>query len=429
MKPEPEHARGRAAKGLGHAGRARSLLTLGLLAALYVAALWLKARLYDGNATALIGFGCRTSTSCWSALNEKSLPQQAVIYETGGYDGQYFYYLGRELYGGPAATLDSSPFRRARPGLSVMAGPLLATGDFGRVYGIPITLLGLHLVSVLVLGRLRPAQRWSVWLFALNPFSLLSFLLCTADGAALSLAVMGAVVCQPAKGTPTLAARALGALLLACAMLTKETAIVVAASVGAAQLLDAKQSVSERLGLALLAGATALPMFLWWHHVGFSVGLAAEHGTFPFAGVVGYLPEADLTRGALTLILALALAAGTALALKPGSRAAGIVLLGTAALVSTATAHEYWATAANIGRLFTPMAAAPALLRDEAALLADTGAWRRRLGIAWAGALVALTAIVLLREATRKPLPYFVNGGGALASAAVLHVTGGFRAT
>jgi hypothetical protein len=332
--------------------------------------------------------------------------------------GQYFYYLGRELYGGPPATLDSSPFRRARLGLSVMAGPLLAAGQVGRVYGIAITLFALHLLSVWVFGRLRPGHRWSVWLFALNPFSMLSFLLCTADGAALSLVVMGALVFRPAKGAPTPAARALGALLLAGAMLTKETAIVVAAAAGAAHLLDTEQGVRARIGLSLLAAATALPMFLWWHHVGFSLGLAAEHGTFPFAGAVGYLPHADLPRGALAILLALALVAGTALTLKPESRATGLVLLGTAALVSTATAHEYWAAVANIGRLFTPMAAAPALLGDEAVLLADTGAWRRKLGLAWAGALLALTAIVLLREATRRPLPYFVNGSDVTVSAA-----------
>jgi hypothetical protein len=417
-RSEPEHARRRAGKGLGHPGRPRTLLILALLAVLYIVAFGLKARLYGGNASALIGFGCRTSSSCWSALNDKSLPQHAVVYRTGGYDGQYFYYLGRELYGGPAATLDSPPFRRARPGLSVMAGPLLATGDVGRVYGIPSTLLGLHLLSVWVFSRLRPEQRWSVWIFAVNPFSVMSFLLCTADGAALSLGVMGALLFRPDKGTPTLAGRGLGSLLLACAMLTKETAIVIAASVGAAHLLDTKESVRERLGLSVLAGATALPMFVWWHHVGFSLGLAAEHGTFPFAGVVSYLPAVDLTRGALALILALSLLAGAALALKPESRAAGLVVLGTAALVSTATAHEYWAAAANIGRLFTPMAAAPAVIRDEAALLADHGDWRRTFSIAWAGALVTLTAIVLLREATRSPLPYFVNSSGAVFSAA-----------
>ena len=250
-----------------------------VVAALYCVAFWLKCRLYDGDASALIGFGCRTPASCWSALNERSLPSHAVVYRTGGYDGQYFYYLGRELYGGPNATLDSSEFRRARIGLAVMAGPLHTLGDAGRVYGIPLTLLVLHAVSVWVLDRKRPGQRWSVWLFALNPFSLMSFLLCTADGAALSLAVMGAVLLRPASGTATLGARGLGALLLACAMLTKETAIVVAAAVGGAFVFDPKQSLRARFRGAALAGATALPMLLWWHRVGFSVGLAAEHGT------------------------------------------------------------------------------------------------------------------------------------------------------
>lgn len=400
-----------------HDASRRTWTVLVLVAAFFCVALWLKSRLYDGNASALIGFGCRTPASCWSALNERSLPEHAVVYRTGGYDGQYFYYLGRELYGGPPATLDSSEFRRARLGLSVMAGPLLATGELGRVLGIPLTLLLLHLVSVWVLARDRPGERWSIWLLALNPFSLMSFLLCTADGAALSLAVIGAVLVRPTHGTPKLGVRSLGLLLLAFAMLTKETSIVVAAALGAAFVLDTRQSRLTRALSGLLTAATALPMFLWWHHVGFSVGLAAEHGTLPFAGVLRFLPDADLMRGVLVLVLVLALAAGVALVLDARSRAAGLVLLGTAALVSTATAHEYWAAVSNIGRLFTPMAAAPALLASEAALRTGDGVWKRRLSVAWASSLVVLSVILLAREATRRPLPYFVTGSQAV----VLH--------
>jgi hypothetical protein len=58
------------------------------------------------------------------------------------------------------------------------------------------------------------------------------------------------------------------------------------------------------------------------------------------------------------------------------------------------------------------MAAAPALLGDELALLSGAAVWRRRMGLAWAASLIALTIVVLLREATRKPLPYFVAGAG-----------------
>jgi hypothetical protein len=379
-------------------------LLLGAVVVLYVAAGSLKSRLYEHRVSALIGFGCRTQSGCYAEFNRASLPHAAIVFRSGGYDGQFFYYLGRELFGGPPAVLDSAPFRRARIGLPLLAAPLLAMGDVGRVYGLPLTLLALHLLSVWWLARARPSEPLRVVVFALNPFSLLSFMLCTADGAALSIAVVGALTFDSSgRG------RWVGALLLAFALLTKETFVVVPFALGGAALFDAQSAPIARIRRIALCAVTLVPMLVWWRRVGFSLGLAATHGGLPFSGFVQYLPNVDLTRGLLALVLVVALALGAFFALSPASRVSGFVLLATAALISTATAEEYWATIANIARLFTPMAAAPALLGARTSVeAAPLWTWTRRVGLAWMLGVLALTAVVLLREATRRPLPFYV---------------------
>lgn len=386
---------------------------------LYVSAGWLKSRLYGHEPSALVGFGCAGSASCFAEFNRASLPERAVVFRSGGYDGQFFYYLGRELFGGPRAVVDSLPFRRARIGLPLLAGPLLALGDLGRVYGLPLTLLGLHLLSVWVLARERAQQRCQLVAFAFNPFSLLSFMLSTADGAALSLAVMGALAVRATKWT-----RPGGFFLLAFALLTKETLVAVPLALAGALIFDASLPAVTRVMRASIVLSTLLPLLVWWHEVGFSFGLAATHGGLPFSGFFRYLPHADLTRALLALELVLTLPFGVLLARAPRSRIAGFVLVATAALISTATAEEYWSTISNVGRLFTPMVAAPALLGDarcaSGAEIVSSSAvngvassnslalWTARFGVAWTTVLLALTVVLVVREATRHALPFFV---------------------
>ncbi len=376
--------------------------TFGFIAAvvtLYVASAALRTRSYGDHVSALVGFGC-SPENCYAAQNEASLPRRAVVFRTGGYDGQFFYYLGRELFGGPRASVDSDPFRRARIGLPLLAGPLLAAGDLGRVLGLPITLLLLHLASVWGLAR-SPAPRLLVATFALNPFSLLCFLHSVADGAALSLAVLAALAAQARSPW-----RHAGLLLLALSMLTKEAMLLVAVALGARALLDGAASPRARAVRVAGYAASLVPMLVWWQRVGFSPGLAARHGGFPFLGLATYAPHAKLQQ--VVLIVVLVLAAGTGLsALKDArTRPPALLVLGTLALVSAATAGEYWATFANVARLFTPLVAAPALLEE-----APVSPAIRRWVLALCSSLLLLTSILLVREATVPPLPYFVMGG------------------
>jgi len=371
---------------------------------------WLRCRPYAHDVSALVGFGCRTPATCWSERNRASLPQSAVVFRSGGYDGQFFYYLSNELAGGPPAVLDSAPFRRARIGLSVLAAPLFAAGESGKRYGLSLVLFALHLVSVWAAFRARRATPLQAWLFALNPFSLLSFLLCTADGAALSLAVLGALAFETAVATSAVTWSLAGGVLLTCALLTKETALVVPLALSAAWLFGPRRSLAKRLGGVLAGAAPLLPLLLWWRHVGFSFGLAATHGGFPFSGMLGYLPHLDLMRALLVALLVVGAGLAPFSLLNAEARAAGFTLLGTVALVSTATAHEYWATISNVARLFTPMAAAPVLARaDLRALALGSSRPIRWLAVAWIALLLAISLAIVLREATRAALPFYLQ--------------------
>lgn len=374
------------------------------VALLYIGAAWLKCHHYADNPTALIGFGCYSDGACWSAQNAATLPPSAVVFQSGGYDGQFFYYIAQDLFGGPSAVVDSAPFRWARIGLPLIAGPVVRAGEWGAVFGIPTTLLVLHLISVIAMQRARGEGSIAALLFAVNPFSLMSFLLSVADGAALSLAVMGSLALTASRRRLVT-----GGVLLVAALLTKETLVVVPAALAASWFFDANLSWRTRFGLCVLCAATLLPLLLWWNHVGLSLGLVAARGGFPMVGMAQYLARPDLTRGLLALTLVLAVLTGAILAGNRVHRAAGFALLGTAALVSTATASEYWPVTANIARLFTPMVAALAL----SGWPPSGAAWQRWPGITWASCLVILSVVTVVREATRRPLGYSVLPGEA----------------
>jgi hypothetical protein len=331
------------------------------------------------------------------------LPAAAVVFRTGGYDGQFFYYLAAELGGHGRAKVDSDEFRRARIGFPLMAAPFFrALGGRSKAWVLPALLLALHLSSVWLSAPLKPESRLALWSFALNPFSLLSFLLCTADGAALSLATVGGLVLL--SGSP--GRRIGGAILVAGALLTKETLVVIPCALSLAAVLDIRSPIRGRLVTIALAAATSVPMLIWWQEIGFSLGLAAARGGFPMSGLVAYLPHADLQRFVIVVIVAMSLASGLSVLRDPARRVASLILLGTVALVSAATAGEYWGTFANIGRLVTPMAAAPLFAEGRQ----PGGGFRKFLTVATAASLLTLTALIFLREATRSPLPFFVAG-------------------
>lgn len=415
-----------------------------LLAAILTAVFWMSvagARVadYAGEPSALVGFGCATPSVCFARANEAVLPPRAVIYQTGGYDGQFFYYLAAELHGdvfGASsydAVLDAPRFRRARIGFALLTFPWMAAGPQALLYGMLGTLLAGHLLALVVLfkkiGSTRQG-RWIAWAFALNPISLLSFVLLCADGLAISLALL-AWCCWDLKGVGN---RIAALLLLALAVLTKETMLALVGALVAADLvrlcLGPVGTRRQALVGVLLALLATLPLVVWWSFVGFSPALAAKRGGLPLEGLWLYLmdrPDALLSpRSFLVGLLLVSLALAILLSFEvlarlrnsPQAMAAdadwsrqrlrglGVLALSLIPLVG-ATADEYWGNYANVARLFGPLLLAFAILGQPSVHPLRRGC-SRLLMIALA-LLFAHSALLHWRSFREKPLPHSIS--------------------
>lgn len=376
-------------------GRTAVLLVACL--ALYLFASGVRVARYGGP-SALIGFGCVNAEHgpCYADDNVTILPRDAVVFESGGYDGQFFYYLAAELYhpGGVKITLDESKIRRSRIGYPLIAGPAyLAGGPEALVGSLSFVLLFSHLLAVFVLCtapflRGQPGAELAVLLFAFNPFSLQSYLWNVADGLGISLAVLAGVIYARAfvftalpRGARFFAVLP-GLALLALALLTKETMLAVAAGLLAPALLvdPPERRIVRALGRIVFVVVPLCVLAAYWWSIGYHPGVAAQRGGAPFAGLIGYFqddPDALFSgRSFLVLLLCWYIMTGVFLGLaclQPLARRwftgaplrmsdaaltwrlfACAVLVLDAGLISFATADEYWGTYGNIMRMFTP---------------------------------------------------------------------------
>ncbi len=383
-----------------NSARLQVTLCLCLTVCLWVGGVMTRIHHYDWRPSSLVGFGCHPEV-CFAERNRRLLPQEAVVFVAGGYDGQFFYYLATELAersahlaarvragitGGPTpagakpVALDSEPFRRARIGLPLLVFPWGWFGPQMLLWGFLATMLALHLVAAGLAFRLcSGGARWPAWVFALNPLSLYSFLLVTADGTAAALAVCGLVAWQRGSHLGTV----VGGLLFALAGLCKETMLVMAAALALSAVLrrtivvwrgDRPADQARSFREAAVGILAVLPTAAWWWVVGFSPLAAAERGSAPFVGMLRYLsaPDALWSPRSLLVVLLVILTATCILLLArvwlatrqhPDSIAgseesdllsAPLVLGGALVPAVLAATPEYWGTYANIARLFTP---------------------------------------------------------------------------
>ena len=405
------------------------ILILALTALVWSAGTVARLRHYDFEPTALVGFGCVRAGPCFAAANRALLPARTIQYDGGGYDGQFFYYiaasLGRRLDWilvgqGPAPPfppqLDSAPFRLARIGFPVLVVPWALFGPEALLWGMLGTMLALHLLAVgLILRRLQGDGHplGPVWVLALNPFSLYSFVLVTADGTALALCVIGLRLFSNR--------RLLALVCFAAAVLCKETMLSIPAAIGGAAMWNAlspgwsrRNSGELRRALVLLVVPACAAAWWWW--VGFSPIGAAERGSAPFIGVAMYLadsPDALLSPRSLLVAILLVFAVGAVFAVweaigspKTALRERACLLVLALVPASMAAHPEYWGTYANVMRLFTPFVAVFALPPDSGdGSRAGRGRGRVRT-IRLAGVLFfALSFLQTVREWTSRGLP------------------------
>ncbi|TGM77879.1 AZOBR_p60025 family cell surface glycopolymer formation protein [Leptospira bouyouniensis] len=144
---------------------------------------------YDHSLSSLIGI--------WEGfyeINPNLVDPNFVIYKSGGYDGQFFYLLAKDLFNENDWSLivDSFYFRYHRIGLSFITG--LFSHFLGSEHYPVITLTLLFFTfsaSVYYLFKLLPDEsKWLVLFYLFSPYSLNSNLLLVADSFFVSLAII-----------------------------------------------------------------------------------------------------------------------------------------------------------------------------------------------------------------------------------------------
>ncbi|WP_366929269.1 AZOBR_p60025 family cell surface glycopolymer formation protein [Leptospira sp.] len=144
---------------------------------------------YNHSLSALIGL--------WEGfyeINPNLVDPNFVVYKSGGYDGQFFYLLAKDLFNDSDWNLivDSYYFRYHRIGLSLISGYVshLLGSEHYPIITLAI-LFSTFLFSVYCLYQLLPEKsKWLVLFYILSPYSLNSNLLLVADSFFVSLAII-----------------------------------------------------------------------------------------------------------------------------------------------------------------------------------------------------------------------------------------------
>lgn len=151
--------------------------------------IYFKTAPYEHSLSALIGI--------WEGfyeINPNLVDSQFVIYKSGGYDGQFFYFLAKDLFVGGDWDLivDSYHFRFHRMGLSLFVGAVSNAVGFSN-YPL-VTLLFLFLTfsaSVFCLYSLLPeSKKWFIVFYLFSPYSLNANLLLVADSLFVSFGII-----------------------------------------------------------------------------------------------------------------------------------------------------------------------------------------------------------------------------------------------
>lgn len=333
---------------------------------LLASALTVRLIRYD-KLSSLVGFGC-IEVVCFSELNRHLLPEDPFVFNTGGYDGQFYYYIAAGWATGEEYTVDSKEFRLSRPGFSVLLSLFGHFGPAAIIAGGLLLLAGTQLLCVYLLYEKRPYLSWMV---AVNPVQILSFYLFLADGLAFCFALYGLLVFERLQASSNNSRKIkifnilFVFVLITAALFTKESSIWAGAGLGLFSLLH-----KERWPYAAGLLVSLFLFLLLWHSTGLLYSVQ-QKASFPFSGLIQYLQNADaVTSGrsllivylvffAVILIVQLSLAVQfirkNGVAKIPADQLLSAALIaGALFTISFATAHEYWANFANISRMFLP---------------------------------------------------------------------------
>ncbi|MCC5813468.1 MAG: hypothetical protein JJT78_01820 [Leptospira sp.] len=193
----------------------------------------LKIRFYDGNLSALIGI--------WQGFHELNpgyIPAGFVVFQEGGYDGQFFFLLSRYIFESenlPFPILDSFYFRFHRLGLSLLTGYPLSTIGFEYYAGFTLALLTIiHIISFHMMHSALPDKKKYLSLFYLfNPYSILGILLLVSDPLLISLGLISSLIIFPIDklNFKTSGLLILAMLLFSLSLLVRETSLFLIAPI------------------------------------------------------------------------------------------------------------------------------------------------------------------------------------------------------
>ncbi len=145
---------------------------------------------YGYNISALIGIW-----KGFAELNPDLIDKGFVIYNDGGYDGQFFYLISKSLFTGGVQSfpiLDSFLLRFNRIGLPLLTGVL---NFFTGFHFYPMTtlllLVALHIYSFQVLYKILDSEiKYLAYFYLFSPFSLNSILLLVSDSLFVSITLI-----------------------------------------------------------------------------------------------------------------------------------------------------------------------------------------------------------------------------------------------
>lgn len=329
-----------------------------------------------GSLDAVIGFGCLPGQlDCPVKSNAVLMPASAQVYQTGGYDGQFYYFVAATIYNKGQPVLDDTALRMSRIGFPLLTGWAFELGGpsalIVAMLAVPIA-VHICVVYLCWFTQRRRGAGLLMLLWVLQPIWLLSLGLGLADGLALDLAMLALLSFYLKRKSRWFTIAWMP--LLALAILTKETMLCVWPVFVALILFARDKTWPVRLGQILLAMVPLYALFFWWHQIDYEPGSTIAHGGWPLQGYFNYWQAPDALwsgRGLLALAYALLLC-GVPWALVilvkelihfwpvlPGQVVRQRVVLAlcwvmATSLIAMATADEYWSNFANIVRLFAP---------------------------------------------------------------------------
>jgi hypothetical protein len=304
---------------------------------------------YDWNWTVLVRVGAYRPHR---ELLEAQLGP-VVCVDPGGHDGQINYLIARDPFNrhdtsSIVAESDKPPYRFRRilyPLLAGMGGLLNARGTvFGLVFWSAFG-GGLIAMSIAALREAWHLPGIVVLIALLNPGIYLSAQVLTNDLLAMGLAMTGVLL-----WTRRLDGAA--ALVLACAVLVRETSILISLALALTDLRE--RGIRRSLSLLLFSG---LPYLLWSLHVRRTIdgddGL--ENITWPFIGLFeGMNQWHDSTRVVFGVVTLLLLLGSSVIACKTRNlllRDASLIWIGLALLLS----NVVWEHPGNALRAISPL--------------------------------------------------------------------------